>query len=146
MTLFGWLSSVSEPICLWLDRRQPLGRRGENAAARYLRRRGYVIVARGQRGQVGELDLVAVQNRTVVFVEVKTRASQDAGHPADAVDRQKQERLTRVALAYLKRHDLLECSTRFDVIAISWPDLARAPQIEHFEGAFEATGFEGMFS
>ena len=146
MTLTRWLAPFTEPICLWLDRRQPLGRRGENAAARYLQRRGYIIVARGQRGQVGELDLVAVQDRTVVFVEVKTRASHDAGHPADAVDQKKQERLTRVALAYLKRHDLLECKARFDVIAITWPDSKKAPLIEHIQNAFEATGFDGMFS
>ena len=74
----------------------------------YLRRLGYKIVARRERGRLGELDLVAVDGRTVVFVEVKTRRSHDAGHPAEAVDPEKQRRLTRLALAYLKRHGLLE--------------------------------------
>jgi putative endonuclease len=141
-----WLAPLVEPLCLWLQRRLPLGRRGENAAARYLWRRGYAVVARGQRGQIGELDIVAVQGRTIVFVEVKTRASHDAGHPADAVDGDKQRRLTRLALAYLKRHDLLDCSARFDVIAITWPAKQLQPQIEHIENAFEAVGFDGMFS
>ena len=125
---------------------KPLGRRGEDVAARYLRRLGYVIVARGHRDSIGELDLVAVDGRTVVFIEVKTRTSHDAGHPADAVDEAKQRRLTRLALSYLKRHDLLECSARFDVVAITWPAGRGQPTLEHFQNAFEAVGFDGMFS
>jgi putative endonuclease len=141
-----WLAPITEPVWLALDRRLPLGRRGENAAARYLSRRGYVIVARGNRGAIGEIDLVAVEGRTLVFIEVKTRTTQDAGHPADAVDAQKQRRLTRLALAYMKRHDLLENPARFDVIAITWPDKAGRPLIEHFQNAFEPVGMDGMFS
>lgn len=123
-----------------------LGRRGEEAAARYLRRLGYVILARGHRDNIGEIDLVVVDRRTVVFVEVKTRTSHDAGHPADAVDDAKQRRLTRLALSYLKRHDLLEHAARFDVVAITWPAGRGQPTIEHFINAFEPVGFPGMFS
>ena len=141
-----WLARLTEPLFLAWDRRLPLGRRGENAAARHLRRLGYVIVARGQRDPIGEIDLVAVDGRTVVFVEVKTRASHDAGHPAEAVNEAKQRRMTRLALAYMKRHDLLECRSRFDVVAVTWGDDRRPPAIEHFIGAFEAVGSEGMFS
>ncbi len=141
-----WLASITEPVWLALDARLPLGRRGENAAARHLNRKGYIIVARGHRGAIGEIDLVAAQGRTVVFVEVKTRTSQDAGHPADAVDDEKQRRLTRLALSYMKRHDLMECAARFDVVAVTWPEKNGRPQIEHFESAFEAVGFEGMYS
>ena len=89
---------------------------------------------------------VAVDGRTVVFVEVKTRHSTDAGHPADAVDADKQRRLTRLALAYLKRHDLLEHSARFDVLAVTWPDSRRKPTIDHYKNAFEAVGRGQMFS
>jgi putative endonuclease len=141
-----WLAPLTEPVWLALDRRLPLGRRGENAAARYLRRLGYVIVARGHRGLIGEIDLVAVDGRTLVFIEVKTRTSQDAGHPADAVDEKKQRRLTRLALSYMKRHDLLENPARFDVVAVTWPTKGSRPVIEHFQSAFEAVGFDGMFS
>lgn len=126
-------------------RRRTLGERGEAMAARYLRRRGYRIVARGERGGLGEIDLVAVDRRTVVFVEVKTRRSHDAGHPADAVDANKQRRLTRLALAYLKKHDLLECRARFDVVAVTWPDDRSPPQIEHIQNAFEPVGQGQMF-
>jgi putative endonuclease len=140
-----WLARFTEPLWIALDHRLPLGRRGENAATRYLRRLGYVIVARGQRDAIGEIDVVAVDGRTVVFVEVKTRASHDAGHPAEAVDDDKQRRLTRLALSYLKRHDLLECKSRFDVIAVTWPDGNKRPTIEHYKDAFEAIGVDGMY-
>ena len=75
---------------------KPLGRRGEAAAARYLARKGYKIAARGDRTSLGELDLVAVDGKTVVFVEVKTRQSCEEVHPAEAVDEAKQRRLTRL--------------------------------------------------
>ena len=123
-----------------------LGQRGEAAAERYLKRLGYKIVARGQRDILGELDLIAVDGRTVVFVEVKTRRSQQSGHPADAVNTEKQRRMTRLALGYLKRHGLLEYPCRFDVVAVTWPEDQRRPLIEHLKAAFEAVGREGMFS
>ena len=140
-----WLASLADRLRGFFPA-QTLGRRGEDAAARYLRRLGYVIVARGHKDSIGELDLVAVDGRIVVFIEVKTRTSHDAGHPADAVDDAKQRRLTRLALAYLKRHDLLECRARFDVVAVTWPADNNRPTIEHFQDAFEAIGFEGMYS
>ena len=77
----------------WLRSRPSLGRRGEAAAARYLWWRGYRIVERNCRTSLGEIDLVAVQRRTVVFVEVKTRRTHETGHPLEAVTRQKQRRL-----------------------------------------------------
>ena len=123
-----------------------LGERGEAAAARYLRRRRYRIVARGHRMNIGELDLIAVDGQTVVFVEVKTRTTHAAGHPVEAVDREKQRRLTRSALAFLRQHDLLECSARFDVVAVTWPDSKRRPEIVHFKNAFEPTDRGQMFT
>lgn len=132
----SWHAALVDRVSvLW--RPKPLGRRGEDAAARYLRKLGYVIVARSHKDSIGEIDLIAVDGRTVVFVEVKTRTSHAAGQPADAVDEAKQQRLTRLALSYLRRHDLLECSCRFDVVAVTWPDHGR-PTIEHFKDAFEA--------
>lgn len=131
----------------WFRRRFPkktLGQRGEAAAAKHLRRLGYKIVARGDRFGPGELDLVAVDRRTVVFVEVKTLRSSDLGHPADAVTAAKQRRLTRLAVTFLKRHRLLDYPARFDVVAVTWPDDCRRPKIEHIKNAFEAVG-QGEF-
>lgn len=127
----------------WLKRlfaRKPLGQRGEAAAARYLIRLGYKIAARGDRTKLGELDLVALDGRTVVFVEVKTRQSSDEVHPSEAVDEAKQRRLTRLALQFLGRHGLLDAPARFDVVAVTWPDGRGRPTIEHIKNAFEATG------
>lgn len=118
---------------------KPLGQRGEAAAARYLKRQGYKIIARGHRSKWSEIDLIAVDGQTVVFVEVKTRQSQDAGHPAEAVEAVKQRRLTRAAVAFLRHHRLLDRPARFDVVAVIWPDGQR-PTIEHFPNAFEAVG------
>lgn len=126
--------------------KKTLGRRGEAVAARYLKRRGYKIVARGDRQHGGELDLVAVDGRTVVFVEVKTRKGQIAGHPSEAVDLGKQRRLTVLAVTYLKRHGLLEYPARFDVVAITWPQGKWRPKVEHFKDAFPALGHDEFYS
>ena len=133
----------------WLRRlfpEKPLGRRGEAAAERFLKRRGYKVLARGNRLRPGELDLVMLDGRTIVFVEVKTRQSQEAGHPAEAVDEKKQRRLTRLAVTFLKRHKLLEYPGRFDVVAITWPEGRGRPQIEHFRDAFPAVGRGELYS
>jgi putative endonuclease len=125
----------------WWFPKRTLGQRGERAAAKYLKRRGYKILATGDRlKHLDELDIVAADGRTVVFVEVKTRSSQDHGHPADAVDAVKQRKLTKLAVTYLKRHRLLDYPARFDVIAVTWPENARKPQIEYIQNAFEAVG------
>jgi putative endonuclease len=127
--------------------RKPLGQRGEAAAARYLRRRRYKILARGNRLGPGELDLVALdRDRTIVFVEVKTRRSGAAGHPSEAVGPAKQRRLTRLAVTFLKRHGLLEQPARFDVIAVTWPQRKWFPKIEHLKNAFEAVGTWEFYS
>lgn len=131
----------------WRSRFGPttLGQRGEAAAARFLKRLGYTIVARGTHIRRGEIDIIAVDGRMIVFVEVKTRDSTAAGEPYEAVDLKKQERLTRLALVYLKRHGLLENPARFDVVSIIWPSHLRRPEIRHIKNAFEATGSGQMF-
>ncbi len=142
-----WTFSTSAPR--WWRRLFPkrtLGQRGEIEAARYLKRRGYKILARGRRLAPGELDLVALDGRSIVFVEVKTRTSADVGHPAEAVDAVKQRKLTRLAVTFMKRHGLLEFPARFDVVAITWPEGRGRPTIEHFQNAFEAVGKYEFFS
>ena len=123
-----------------------LGQRGEIAAERYLLKRGLVIVARGFENSFGEIDLIAIDDRTVVFVEVKTRSSDEFGSPAEAVDGSKQEKLSKTAMAYLHRHRLLEFRARFDVIAITWPNGQEYPDIEYVPNAFEVVGDGQMFN
>ena len=136
--IYGWLPRGQSPVSF--------GERGELAAAKYLRRRGYKIVAQRDRGRLGELDIVAVHRKKVVFVEVKTRRSHEAGHPTESVTADKQRRLTRLALAFLKRHDLLDHPARFDVVAVTWAENAKRPVIEHYENAFESVGEGQMYS
>ncbi len=116
-----------------------LGDKGERAAARFLRRQGLRIMTRGYRTRWGEIDLVARQRDTLVFVEVKTRRW---GEPAEAVTAAKQKRLARAAARFLRQFRLehLGVSCRFDVVAIIWPEEGGAPQIQHLVGAFEAGG------
>ena len=112
-----------------------LGRWGEEHAALHLQGMGYELVARNWRSEHGEIDLVARQGNTWVFVEVKTRRTQDFGAPQEAVTAVKQRRLLEAAQAYLAAHDLDDVAWRIDVVAIyaSHPD-AR-PYIEVFQNA-----------
>jgi putative endonuclease len=114
-----------------------LGERGERCAARYLRRHGLRVLQRGYRTKLGEIDLIARESDTLVFIEVKSRRR---GVPAEAVTVEKQRRLTLAALHFLRRHRLLDERSRFDVVAIVWPDDRRPPEIEHIRNAFEAVG------
>lgn len=95
---------------------------------------------------MGELDLVARDGDCVVFVEVKTRRSAAAGHPVEAITPAKQKKLTQLALAFLKRHQLFESSARFDVVTVCWKDGESRPTVEHFQNAFPAVGSGQMFS
>jgi putative endonuclease len=133
----------------WLAKRfrkKTLGERGEDAAARYLQRQAYRLLARGLDSRLGELDIVAVDGRTIVFVEVKTRRSGQAGHPAEAIDPRKERRMTQAGLAYLKAQRLLDYPARFDVVAITWPSDDREPSIEHYKNAFSPVGAGQFFS
>ncbi|MFQ5733261.1 MAG: YraN family protein [Planctomycetaceae bacterium] len=122
------------------------GNRGERTAARYLRRQGLKILHRQYRDRLGEIDLIARDGDWLVFVEVKTRKSNAAGSPAEAVTFTKQQQLTKLALAYLKRYNLLEHAARFDVVAIIWPEGRGKPEITHYRNAFEPVGIGQMFS
>lgn len=123
-----------------------LGLAGERAAAKFLRKLGYRIVAHSHRQRLGEIDLIAIDRGTIVFVEVKTWRSAEQGDPSEAVDRRKQEKITRAALIYLKQKRLLDQPARFDVVSIVWPtESSSLPKIRHFISAFEAVGSGQMY-
>lgn len=117
-------------------RRQDLARRGEDAAARFLEARGCTILARNVRFRHGELDIVARDGDTVVFVEVKTRASTTFGLPHEAVYGRKQARLRALAAAWLHDRGLDDCKCRFDVIAVLAREAQNRASLEHFVAAF----------
>ena len=116
-----------------------LGNRGERAAARYLKKLGYRIIARQYRSQFGEIDIIALDGETIVFVEVKTRSSTAQGQPYEAVDAHKQRQLSRTALGFLRQKKRMSQRARFDVVSILWPQGDTHPRIRHFPGAFEST-------
>jgi putative endonuclease len=126
--------------------RRWFGSRAERVAARFLKNLGYRIVSRNYSCTLGELDLVAIDGRCVVFVEVRSTEGADPGQPAVSVDSAKQRRLTRLALHFLQARRLLDHAARFDVLALSWPADQHEPKIVHYPNAFEATGHLQMYS
>ncbi|MFM8496167.1 MAG: YraN family protein [Planctomycetia bacterium] len=118
--------------------RDTLGKQGEAEAARYLRGIGYRIVATRERILRGDIDLVALDGRTVVFVEVRSRSSTAHGHPAETIGHHKQRRVAQLATAYIRRHRLEDCSVRIDVVTVTFDGPDGRPQVEHFQNAFES--------
>jgi putative endonuclease len=114
-----------------------LGERGENLAAKYLRNKGYKILERNFKVSVGEIDIVARDGKTLVFVEVKTRAYDDPT-PEDQINSDKMHQVTKAAKIYLTRFGMSPPPARIDVVAIVWPQ-GHEPIIRHHEHAFEAT-------
>lgn len=116
---------------------QRTGRRGEEAAYFYLRRRGYVMVARNFRSprRRGEIDLIGWDKDVLCFIEVKTRTTRDVKPAEAAVDRDKQRALAAVAGEYL-RHLPPSCQWRFDVASVYYDTQSSQPLIELFQNAF----------
>ncbi|HEY2139119.1 MAG TPA: YraN family protein [Chthoniobacterales bacterium] len=113
-----------------------VGARGENLACRFLRKNGYKILYRNFRGRTGgEIDVVCRDGDTLVFVEVKTRTSEDFGRPFDAVDRDKRNRISRGGLAWLRLLDSPDILFRFDVVEVIAAENA-APRLELLRNAF----------
>jgi putative endonuclease len=117
------------------DRRQQFGEAGEAMAARLLRKRGYKILETNHRNPLGEIDLIARDGDSLVFVEVKTRKSLHFGSPKWAVTPRKQRKLSMVALYYLKTTGQSQSKARFDVVAIH--STGPRPEIELVRNAFE---------
>lgn len=119
--------------------RDELGRRGEDEAARHLQSLGYRILGRRERVLRGDIDIVALDGRTVVFVEVRSRSDTSHGHPAETVGPTKQRRIAELAAAYIRRHRLQDQSVRIDVVAVTFPAEPRGrPTVEHYQNAFES--------
>src|SRR5687768_3879726 len=104
------------------DTRQWLGKSGEDLACQELQRRGYAILTRGYRSRFGEIDIVAKDDQTIVFVEVKARAGDEFGGGAAAVTPWKQRRIAQMAVDYLSRNHLHNKPCRFDVVTVDLKD------------------------
>jgi putative endonuclease len=128
------------PLARTLDRcfvHETLGLYGERLAARHLLKQGYYITARRFLDRYGEIDLVAVDQNTIVFVEVKARSRIKNSSPAESVGKEKQARIVRASKRYLKQNHLTDCPTRFDVIAIVCSAPGARAVTAHYLHAFE---------
>jgi putative endonuclease len=121
--LFKWFRRNSTPLVPHLD----LGARGEKIAAKYLRRQGYKVLMRNFRSGKAEVDIVARHKDWLVFVEVKTRRTEQFGLPSEAVDREKQRNLSKAALDYLRLLHNPRIRFRFDVVEVVMPEDAQRP-------------------
>ena len=116
------------------DRRQSLGKMGEDLACRELGRRGYDVLARRYRTRHGEIDIIARDRQTIVFVEVKARRDDRFGGAAAAVTAFKQRRVAQMATDFLARRGWLDAECRFDVVTIDFK--GDTPRIEVITHAF----------
>ncbi|GAB6095074.1 YraN family protein [Desulfatiferula olefinivorans] len=117
-----------------LNFRQLFGQSGEHHAVRYLKKNGYHILATNYRNRIGEIDIIAKEGETLVFVEVKTRSRRFFVHPKEAVTRKKQIKITRVAQYWLKANHKTGVRVRFDVVAVLSDH--RTYEIELIKNAF----------
>jgi len=115
-----------------------LGIEGEEEAAALLRKNGYRIIARNYKTRLGEIDIIAYDNDTLCFIEVKTRNSARFGLPEEAVSAAKQRQISKAALCFIKEKDFLDRKARFDVVSISYAQLP--PKLNLIKNAFELSG------
>lgn len=107
-----------------------MGRAGETKAAEFLKDKGFIILERNFKTRIGEIDIIAKDGKTTVFIEVKTRTNDDYGAPSEAVTGKKREKYYLVASEYLQKNKLENSMCRFDVVEIE------NGQINHIEDAF----------
>jgi len=117
--------------------RQEVGKLGEKAARKFLKKRGYRIREVGFRCRHGEIDIVAQQKDYLIFVEVRTKSNLDFGTPEESITRAKKEKLITLALTYTNTHQNLPSLWRIDVVAIELDDKGKPKRIELIENAIE---------
>jgi putative endonuclease len=123
-----------------MDGRVRLGRVAEGLAAEFLERLGMRVLARNWRRREGELDIVAQDWGTLVFVEVRSRTGEALGHPLEAVTLRKQAQVVRSARIYLNEERWQASGFRFDVVGVTfWTD-GRAPRLDYVPNAFDVAG------
>lgn len=110
------------------------GKIGESLAVNYLKQKGYKIITINWKNKVGEIDIIACDKKTIVFVEVKMRSSLSKGYPREAVGYHKQNKIRKLAESYLKENSIYERDCRFDVVEIIGDE--KEYTIEHIENAF----------
>lgn len=117
-----------------LNFKKLVGNKGESIAEDYLKRKGYKIIRKNYRCRFGEVDIIARDNDTIVFIEVRTKQNDNFGSPQDSITPAKIEKISKTSLSFIQEKKLTGFSYRFDFIAITFPQ--GKPNIEHIENAF----------
>ncbi|UCE20635.1 MAG: YraN family protein [Gemmatimonadota bacterium] len=133
MTVFKNPFNFSRNRSLHVDKKKDLGKKGEELAVQFIRRQGFEILERNYHHRRGEIDIVARDRKTLVFIEVKTATSNQYGPPESWVDSRKQQQVAKIAAAYLQERKVTNVDCRFDVIAV---DHTRENSINHIQNAF----------
>jgi putative endonuclease len=115
--------------------KKEIGQKGENLAADYLQNAGYTVLERNYRCKLGEIDIIARDNDTLVFIEVRSRSSLAFGLPQESINRRKRHQISKVALEYMIRRKLKNIPARFDVVAVSFE--GRKEKVDLIKDAFE---------
>jgi len=120
------------------DFRKRVGNKGESIAEDYLKQKGYKIIHRNYRCKFGEIDIIAKDDDTIVFTEVRTKRNDNFGSPQDSITSTKIDKISKTALSFIQEEKLTGYSYRFDFIAITFSQ--GKPNIEHIENAFVLNG------
>jgi len=112
------------------------GKACEKEAVRYLQEKGYKVIEENYKTRLGEIDIIASDKSTTCFIEVKSRSSLDFGRPKEAISKNKQHKISQSALIYLKAHNLLDKSARFDVIEIIFDKATQGRAFSLIKDAF----------
>lgn len=115
--------------------RRDLGQRSERVAEAFLRGQRYAIIVRNYRCAMGEIDLIAQDRDTLVFVEVRSHTGERFGDPLESVTLHKQRQIAKTALHYVMRQGVTNRPLRFDVIGIRWE--GDTPRVSHVKNAFD---------
>lgn len=120
-----------------------LGKYGEDIVSNYISKNGMSIVKRNYSCKSGEIDIIASQGDTIVFIEVKTRTSEKYGRPSQAVSVSKQRKLIKTALMFMTQKNLFDYSCRFDVVEVNVDKETKSYNITYIKDAFQYTGKYG---
>ncbi|CAN5583658.1 hypothetical protein BH11PLA2_BH11PLA2_34840 [soil metagenome] len=140
-------AASTERYSRWPWWRRWFGARSETAAAKYLKRQRFRILARNVADARGEMDILALDGDVLVVIEVRSTSTDDLDRVVSSVDNLKQKQLSEAVLRYLARRRLLgKINVRFDILGVSWPPAQKTPTFRHIRDAFESTGRFQMFS
>ncbi len=126
-----------------MNKNRTLGIYGEDIAVKYLEAKGYAILTTNYRCKMGEIDIIAADGNTIVFIEVKTRSTDKYGQPREFVNHSKQNKIIKTALHYIVNKNLTDYMSRFDIVDILVDKNGRSNNITLIKNAFEYSGKYG---